>query len=194
MPYSSSAIHPGQKRSADENGRLIYSFLWLPSEMLVERNNPSTIWPIHRTIRYKIKQKSLLNSKLSSGPLCCQNNNINFGEQSQSRWERSSRQSCTKSRGGFAAVPGPLGQAQEVPFFVFCFFSGEDFYMRIHLNSQERTRARARLTELQLVKRLEFSSPRRFSEPTENQCYSWPSQRAGVVLHCSHLPSLWFRP
>ena len=72
--------------------------LWLPSEILVERKNPSTIWPIHRTIRYKIKQKSLLNSKLWSGPLCCQNNNINFREQSQSRWERSSRQSCTESR------------------------------------------------------------------------------------------------
>lgn len=59
----------------------------------------------------------------------------------------------------------PLGQSQEVPFY------GENFYTEIHLNSEERVRARARarLTALEELKLLEFFPPRRFSEPTGNQ-------------------------
>lgn len=46
------------------------------------------------------------------------------------------------------------------------------FYIKMHLNSKEKARARARLTDLEQVKHLEFSSPRRFSEPIENHCCS----------------------
>ena len=60
-------------------------------------------------------------------------------------------------------------------------------------NSKERTRTRARLTELQWVRLLEFSSLRRFSEPIENLCCSWSSWSLSVTDHCSHLPSLWCR-
>lgn len=93
--------HPSQskKECRWEQGVNLRSHLFLPSgnhqKYLVGTNNPSRIWPIHRMIRYKIKQKSLLNSELWSGPLCCQNNNISLGEQSQSRWERSSCQGST---------------------------------------------------------------------------------------------------
>lgn len=92
MPHSSFAIHPSEKRGADENGESrLRSHLFLPSghhqTYLVEINKPSRIWPIHGTIGYKIKQKSILNSKAWSGLSCCLNNSINPGEQSQSRWE-----------------------------------------------------------------------------------------------------------
>lgn len=99
MPYSSFTIHPSQNRSADEDGESsLRSYLFLPSgdhqKYLVETNKPVRIWPIHGTIRYKIKQKSLFNSKLWSDPVRCQNNNINLWV-SQSRWERSSCQGST---------------------------------------------------------------------------------------------------
>lgn len=71
-------------------------------------------------------------------------------------------------------------------------FFGENFYIEKHLNSKERVIAKARLTDLEDVKLLEFSPPWRFSEPIENWCCSWPSWSTCVLLHCSHLPSLWF--
>lgn len=155
----------------------------------METNNPSRIWPIHRMVRYKIKQKSLLNSKLWSGPLCYQNNNISLGEQSQSRWERSS---C---RGSTAKEQEDLQQQLE-PAWVNYLFLWDSlrrciFLYRIFILKYAWTpRARARLTDWEQVKLLEFSSPRRFQEPIENQCCSWSSWSASVILHCSHLPSL----
>ena len=121
MAYSSASIHFSQKRGADENRGLITPSFWLPSEILyVERNNSGTIWPIHKTIRYKIKQKSLLNSQLWSGPLCCQNNNINFGRAESEQVGKRFSSGLHSQRGeGFEAAPGPLGQSQEV-FFCCC--------------------------------------------------------------------------
>lgn len=81
-------------------------------------------------------------------------------------------------------LPLPLGQSQEVPFY------GENFYTEIHLNSEERVRARARLTALEELKLLEFPPPRRFSGPIGNQL----ARLGAGVLRCSHLPSLWLGP
>lgn len=175
MPHSSFTIHPSEKRGADENGESsLRSHLFLPSghhqKYLVEINKPSRIWPIHGTIGYKIKQKSILNSKLWSGLSCCLNNNINPGEQSQSRWEvapvrapQAGSKRCVATTGTrLEKLPFPLGQSQEGPFY------GENFYTEIHLNS-ERVRARARLIVLEELKLLEFFPPRRFSEPIRNQ-------------------------
>lgn len=187
MAYSSSAVHSHQRRSAAENGRLVFSLLWLASEILVERNNSSTVWPIHRMIRYKIKQKSLLNSKLWSGPLCCQNNNINW-EQGQSRWERGLVRAAKEQEDLQRHLN--LWDRRGGAFFFF-FFLVRIFVPGYNLNSKERARTRARLTELQWVRLLGFSSPRRFSEPIENPFRSWSSWRAHITLHCSHLPSLW---
>ena len=126
MAYSSSAVHSHQRRSAAENGRLVFSLLWLASEILVERNNSSTVWPIHRMIRYKIKQKSLLNSKLWSGPLCCQNNNINW-EQGQSRWERGLVRAAKEQED----LQRHLNLWDRLGGAFFFFFFGENFCTRI---------------------------------------------------------------
>lgn len=129
MPYSSFTIHPSQNRGADEGGESsLRPYLFLPSgyhqKYLVEINKPIRIWPIHRTIRYKIKQKSLFNSKLWSGPLCCQNNTINRWAESEQVGKEFFSGLHSQGAEGFAPTTGtclgelpvPLGQSQEVPF------------------------------------------------------------------------------